>query len=896
MNTEPARLVESGPVAEARQAQGELAETAAREPQAVLAEQQASLAGARADMAALTASALGALQGERRETATGGRAQQEAMVGSEEAMRAQAAAEAERIFEDAQTRVATLLDPLPRTAMETWEAGIRVLSTRFEQHLARVQRWIDERHESTALAVIDYLAGLPAWVTEEYDEAEEAFGDGVCELIREISTEVNGVILACEAIIDEARADIDQVFEALPAELQEWAAGQQERFGERLDGLQERARQTREDFTRELTQRASEAVQSVRERVHELREAARGLLGRIADAVDAFLEDPARFILEGLLQLVGIAPSAFWAVVDRIGQVLEDIAEDPVGFGNNLMSALGQGFQQFFDNITDHLLQGLLDWLFSGLGAVGVQLPSDTSLRSVITFFLQLMGLSWENIREILARHVGEENVALLEKAWELVSAFMEMGPEGLFELIEEQLDPANLLDIVLQAAVEYLVQAVVQAVTARIIALFNPVGAIVQAIEAIYRVLKWIFENAARIFRLVETVVNGVADLIAGNIGAMANAVEGALAGLIAPVIDFLAGYLGLGDLPDKVADVIRGLQRRVLAVVERVIAFLADRARGLLRALGLGEDAEDEVDEEDPEKADRVRAGLAAIDTEEQRRAEGGKISREEAAAVATAVRQSHPVFTSLRVVDGGDSWDYAWEASPGDTKDTATTKAEDAGEHAANYAEIQHLVGEPMGTPLTPDYHYRTQNGRQFPQRREADDALYERLGLDKDNNIKLGASEEVEIHPSKHVMEGKQDGGKWKLVPNRRGKHKIRTSFYRSGDGYVAAATTRRDQIIEANTDPANPGHWVHPRYTAGESVPKTNYAVEHTPPVAVHWNTGGNNDVQPNRVTWYSFAGRTSQLIVLSREENSRRGSGGVEFTDYVGLSFRGPGD
>jgi hypothetical protein len=601
------------------------------------------------------------------------------MVGSEEAMRAQAAAEAELIFEDAQTRVATLLDPLPRTAMETWEAGIRVLSTRFEQHLARVQRWIDERHESTALAVIDYLAGLPDWVTEEYDEAEEAFGDGVCELIREISTEVNGVILACEAIIDEARADIDQVFEALPAELQEWATAQQERFGERLDGLQEQARQTREDFTRELTQRASEAVQSVRERVHELREAARGLLGRIADAVDAFLEDPARFILEGLLQLVGIAPSAFWAVVDRIGQVLEDIADDPMGFGNNLMSALGQGFQQFFDNITDHLLQGLLDWLFSGLGAVGVQLPSDTSLRSVITFFLQLMGLTWENIREILARHVGEENVALLEKAWELVSAFMEMGPEGLFELIKEQLDPANLLDIVLEAAVEYLVQAVVQAVTARIIALFNPVGAIVQAIEAIYRVLKWIFENAARIFRLVETVVNGVADLIAGNIGAMANAVEGALAGLIAPVIDFLAGYLGLGGLPDKIADVIRGLQRRVLAVVERVIAFLADRARGLLRALGLGEDAEDEVDEEDPEKADRVRAGLAAIDAEEQRRAEGGKISREEAEQVAGTVREAHPVFTRLAVVDGGDSWNYRWEASPGGEKDTETTKEE-------------------------------------------------------------------------------------------------------------------------------------------------------------------------------------------------------------------------
>ena len=52
---------------------------------------------------------------------------------------------------------------------------------------------------------------------------------------------------------------------------------------------------------------------------------------------------------------------------------------------------------------------------------------------------------------------------------------------------------------------------------------LFNPAGAIFQALEAIYRVLKWIFQNAARIFTLVETVVNGIADILAGNTGGFA-------------------------------------------------------------------------------------------------------------------------------------------------------------------------------------------------------------------------------------------------------------------------------------------------------------------------------------------------------------------------------------
>ena len=124
--------------------------------------------------------------------------------------------------------------------------------------------------------------------------------------------------------------------------------------------------------------------------------------------------------------------------------------------------------------------------------------------------------------------------------------------------------------------------------------------GAIVQAIEAIYKVLKWIFENAARLFSFVETVVNGMADIIAGNVSGMANAVEQALAQLLAPVIDFFAGFLGLGNLPDRIADTIRGFQEWVESILERVIAWLAERARALLRSLGIGGE-EEEIEEEE-------------------------------------------------------------------------------------------------------------------------------------------------------------------------------------------------------------------------------------------------------------------------------------------------------
>jgi hypothetical protein len=667
MSSEPAQLIETGPVAEAREAQGELQTTAERDPAEVLAEQEAALGQANQDMGALQEQALAALQRSRASTANGVEGQRGEMVGTEEQMRAEAGRRAQAVFQQAQTDVENQIRDLPSRAMEQWNSGVNVLSEQFKADLRQVERWIEDRHSGgwgTVVSVWDDFTGYPDWVTEEYNRAEAAFGDGVCDLIRRISTDVNTVVAACQAIIQNADTEIGRIYESLPADLQGWAQEERARFQGQLNGLSQRVMVTRDNFNRDLAQRASQAVDEVRAQIHALREAARGLIGRVVDAVNAFLEDPIKFIIEGLLNLVGIPPASFWALVARIQQVISDIADDPLGFANNLLEAIAMGFSQFFGNIGSHLLQGLLDWLFSGLGSVGVQIPRDFSLPSIITFFLQIMGITWERIRRLLARHIGEENVALIEQAWQIISTLIEQGPAGIFEMIKEQLDPQNILDQVLQAAIDFLVEALIQAASVRILGLLNPAGAILQAIEAIYRVLKWIFENAARIFSLVETVVNGMADIIAGNLGGMATAVEGALVRLIAPVIDFLADYIGLGDLPDKIADVIRGMQEWVEGILDRVIGWLAEQGRRLLSALGLRED--------EPEDA------------------EGGDVKNRAKTQLERRLRQEHTVdqaetfvrevydtlkndgLKSLTLVRAADESGYEiiGEASPGST----------------------------------------------------------------------------------------------------------------------------------------------------------------------------------------------------------------------------------
>jgi hypothetical protein len=593
MDNEVTSLIETGPVADARAATGELQEVAARDPAEVLREQEEAIAGSEEAMREVENRALAALEASRSGTVAETFSEQLAMAGSEEQQRVAAATAAETIYTTARDAVNDQLEPMVTTAMEMWNTGKDLIATAFDNELQEAKRMVDERHEGIDGAIVsiwDDVAGLPDYITDIYTRAERTFGRDICALIRRVSTYVNGIVLACEEIIDNADRQIETIFSQLPESLQGWASEQQAGFDQQLNGLRDNVHDTQQNFTDDLVAQAGDAVQEARERIDALREAAKGALQKAADAITEFINDPVRFTINGLLAMVGIAPPAFWALLARIEQAAQDIADDPLGFGNNLLAALRLGFDNFFGNFFGHLLSGFINWLFSAMGTVGVELPPDTSLKSIITFFLQVMGITWPNIRIILVRHVGERNVELLEKAYELITLLIEEGPGGIFEMIKERLDPAEMMNTIIEAAVSYMVEAIVSIATVRIIGLFNPAGAIFQAIEAIYKVLKWVFENAARIFTLVETVVNGIADIIAGNIAGMAEKTERALAGMLVPVIDFVAGFLGLGDLPEKIAEVVGGFQAMVLSAIDRAIGFLVERARGLLQSLGIG------------------------------------------------------------------------------------------------------------------------------------------------------------------------------------------------------------------------------------------------------------------------------------------------------------------
>jgi hypothetical protein len=622
MNTEPAKLVQDGPIGDARGGVGELKGMAKTDPAKVRAEQGKAIAKAQADMRNLQAAADKALAEARSGTVTNVGAQSKEIKGSEEQQRARAGQEMQAIFQRTQKTVDGLLSPLARTALAKWQAGVDKLSTDFEGRLAHVKTKIEERYKTEddgnpldELGALwnkgtDKVFGLPDWVVAAYDAAESAFATGCTDLLRDISRDVNDVIEKCRQLIQQARKDIDAIVDKLPASLQSWARGEADRLGKELDKLDQKVTDTQKNINKDLVQRAFGAVQDVRQRVHELREAAKGLIGKIADAVGAFLANPAKAIVDGLLRVLGIPPDSFWAMVNRLGDVIGAIAKDPLKFANTLVQGVGQGFGRFFDRFPSHMGEAIFGWIFGTLGAVGVQMPSELSGAGILASVLGMLGIDGGLVTSMVGEGMSPDELAEAQGELGVASG----GPMAIVGMLREHLDPGAMMAVIREEAMQFLLTAIITRVAMRIVMLFNPAGAILQAIEAILRVMVWVVQNAARIFTLIETLVAGAGQIIAGNVAGTAALVESAIVQIIVPVIDFLAGYLGLGGLPGKVREVIMKLRGRIEAALKKVTTAISGRAKAKAKAkrdqqkkAPAKEPAKDKDDDKDRDPAKR-------------------------------------------------------------------------------------------------------------------------------------------------------------------------------------------------------------------------------------------------------------------------------------------------
>lgn len=285
-------------------------------------------------------------------------------------------------------------------------------------------------------------------------------------------------------------------------------------------------------------------------------------------------------------QFITWAGNAVWALLQIIFEVLapgaipylkkaagalKTIFKNPISFVGNLVKAGKLGFQNFADNIGQHLKTSIIEWLTGSLP--GVYIPQKLELKEILKFVLSVLGLTWQNIRQKLVKVVGEPAVKAMETGFDIVVTLVTEGPAAAWDKIKEQL--GNLKDMVIGGITDFIVDTIVKKAVMKVVSLLIPGGAFIQAIISIYDTIVVFIDKLAKIIQVAKAFLDSIMEIASGALGNAAKKVESTLAGLLTLAISFLAGFIGLGKVADKVMNL---LNTKVRAPIDKALDFVID------------------------------------------------------------------------------------------------------------------------------------------------------------------------------------------------------------------------------------------------------------------------------------------------------------------------------
>ena len=448
----------------------------------------------------------------------------------------------------------------------------------------------------------DALCDLVDEIAEQIDKALEAIG----ELIGDI---LDAVKEAACSLIDAARDFVCAVLE----EFAEWVkSGITALLGSVFPELAEALNNLVDDVV-EVTTAAVNAV------ADGLKTAVTAACDGLKAAVDAVIStcraavkaaaalakalitgdwsEVARMALEAALNILGIDPAAFYALVGKVEDTITKIIDDPGAFVGHLVDAVKLGFQQFGDNFLTHLKDGVLQWLFGTFAEAGIDIPATFDIAGVFDLTCQVLGLTWGRLRGKVVKVIGEENTERLEFVSQYIEALVTGGFAGLWEKVQQDL--GMLWDTVIGGAKQWLMETLVQQAILKIATMWNPAGALINLIKTAWDVYCWVKDNAQRIVGLVQAVVDSISNIANGNISGAANYIESSLAKLVPIAISLFANLLGLGGIADKIKDIITKVQTKV----DQAIDNLIERVMALFKGKDKKKDGEGKDGEGDDE-----------------------------------------------------------------------------------------------------------------------------------------------------------------------------------------------------------------------------------------------------------------------------------------------------
>ncbi|WP_130733225.1 DUF4157 domain-containing protein [Flavobacterium sp. J27] len=480
------------------------------------------------------------------------------------------------IYENTKTDVEKILSDLDTKVSSLFTAGAAVAKIRFENYVARKMSAYKSERYSGARGKLrwirDKFKGLPDTVNQFFVDGRQVYIDYMDGVITEIAQLVANKLTEAKKRITTGKQEVQDYVLALPNNLQKIGQDAAETIETKFDELEETVKGKQDELIDSLAQQYNEGLQEVDARIEEMKAANRGLIDMVLDAVVG--------IVKTIIAIKDMLTNLLVAALSAIGAIISD----PIGFLSNLISGIKQGFENFGANIMTHLTSGLVGWLTGSLGPMGIKIPDDLfSLSGIFDLVGQILGLSWDYIRQKAVKHLGEPVVQALETGFEVFMIIKNEGIAGLWKYIKDEFN--DLQQTVMEAIKEMVITKVIQAGIKWVLGLMSPAGAFVKAAMMIIDIVKFFVEKASQIMELVNAFIEGIKAVASGSVGAVAKAIENALAKAIPVIIGFLASLLGVTGLTEKIQKIIGKIRKRVDKAIDKIILKAKKSFKGLLK-----------------------------------------------------------------------------------------------------------------------------------------------------------------------------------------------------------------------------------------------------------------------------------------------------------------------
>ena len=481
----------------------------------------------------------------------------------DETKRGEVTARIQQIYAAAETDVKKILDGIDPKVDKAFEDGEAAARKAFESFVsAKMEAYKDDRYSGWLGGLRwakDKLVGMPDDVNRFYEAGRELYLKQMDGVISRVADIVGDDLGAAKRRIAAGKNEITSYVKSLPASLKTIGAEAAKEIGEKFEQLESDVNAKQSSVVDTLASKYVEARKGLDDRIEELQAENKGLVDQAIGAIAG--------VIGTIRDLANMLINTLARVADTVG----DIIKHPVQFLGNLVEGIKGGILKFKDNILDHLRKGLMTWLFGALADAGIELPDTFDVKGIIKLLLSLFGLTWTNIRSRIVKQIGEPAMAAIEKGVEIFQTIATQGVAGLWNMLMEKL--GDIKEMILEQVKDFVLTKIITAGITWLIGLLNPAAAFIKACKLIYDIIMFFVDNGERIMKFVNTVIDSVRDILAGNIGAVVNKIDDVLGQMVPILIGFLASAIGIGGIAEKIKEILQKLQKPVNMAIDFLI-----------------------------------------------------------------------------------------------------------------------------------------------------------------------------------------------------------------------------------------------------------------------------------------------------------------------------------